>query len=66
MHEHGAVAALRSRIPCLLSVIARKRPSENERKTVDVAKTIVQMKTRMNGSRTSGSWTSRVKFVKPT
>src|SRR6476659_6174764 len=53
-------------MPFLSSVIARKSPSENDRSTVEVAKTNVQMKTRRNGLRTSGLWIIRPKFLSPT
>ncbi len=56
----------RKRSSGLSSAIARKRPSANEKKTQSVAKMIVQKKTRMNGSRTSGSVTSRLKLARPT
>jgi hypothetical protein len=37
----------------LFRTIASSRPTKNERKTVDAAKTIVQMKIRKNGPRSA-------------
>src|SRR5438128_10804547 len=48
--------------PGLLSVIASSRPSANERKTTEVAKTIVQTKTLRNGLLISGLWMIRPKL----
>src|SRR6266568_5499124 len=52
--------------PGLFSVIANNRPSANERKTTEVAKTIVQTKTLRNGLLISGLWMMRPKFLIPT
>ena len=53
-------------MPRLSSAIARKRPNANEIRTVDVAKTTVQAKTRRNGPRYSGSVKIFEKFREPT
>ena len=53
-------------MPGLSSVIARKSPSANERRTVSVAKTNVQTKTRRNGLRIERVVKTLLKFARPT
>ena len=56
----------RKRIPFLSSVIARKSPIANDKKTVPAAKTNVHANTLRKGVRMSGSWMMREKFLVPT